>query len=233
MSRRYHSGETALEAMCQGEYQRTNGPNQLSGKQCSVSTLRFRPWTILTEYCPGPLSAPGKTGGIIANRRGPVNRAVSALLLLIILGAGLAVGRPTDEKRYGPYSEAEIVDVLRKVFSDWQGDKTEKLVAIAEDGQVFPFQGTGPNAISVSLVDIIRTLAHKKISIWQVTDIFHNHNNPRDGFSATDQALFDMLRKAGIKAGFHIFYPENRRIRTLEPSAVATTRRTPQSRTRS
>lgn len=42
-----------------------------------------------------------------------------------------------------------------------------------------------------------RTLARKEVSIRQVTDIFHNHNNPRDIF--------------------HIFYPEGRMIKAHDP----------------
>jgi len=148
--------------------------------------------------------------------------AASFLLLLLILGASLAGA--AEAKKFGPYSKAEILEILHKAYSDWQGDRSEKLVLLIDDGQAFTFAGSDPNGLSISLIEIIRTLAHKKISIWQVTDIFHNHNNPRDGFSPTDRALFDTLRKAGINAGFHIFYPENRRIRTLEPSAVVAIR---------
>ena len=172
----------------------------------------------MTRPCPGPLSAPGKTWRIIANLLGSVNRRIPAFLLLLSLWTGLAAAAPSKEKQYGPCSEAEVLEILHKAFADWQGNRSEKLVLLVEDGQTFTFAGSGPNSISVSLVEIIRTLARKEVSIWQVTDIFHNHNNPRDGFSPTDRALFETLRKAGIKAGFHIFYPETRRIKTLDPA---------------
>lgn len=138
----------------------------------------------------------------------------SFLVVFLILGACLAGAG--EAKKFGPYTEAEVLEILRKAYVDWQGDKSEKLVLLADDGQVFTFAGSNQSSVSISLVGIIRTLARKEVSIWQVTDIFHNHNNPRDGFSATDEALFESLRKAGIKAGFHVFYPETRRIKTLE-----------------
>ncbi len=171
----------------------------------------------MTIPCPGPLSAPGKTWRIIPNLRGSVNRSIPAFLLLLSLWTGLAAAAPSREKRFGPYSEAEVQEILHKAYADWQGDRSEKLVLLIDDGQAFTFAGSNPNGLSVSLVEIIRTLARKEISIWQVTDIFHNHNNPRDGFSQTDLVLSDTLQKAGIKAGFHIFYPETRRIKSRDP----------------
>jgi hypothetical protein len=170
----------------------------------------------LTSPCPGPLSAPGKTWRIIANLLGSVNRRIPAFLILLSLWTSLAAAAPSKDEQYGPYSEVEVLEILHKAYADWQGDWSEKLVLVIDDGQTFTFAGSNQNSVSISLVEIIRTLARKEVSIWQVTDIFHNHNNPRDGFSPTDQALFETLSKAGIKAGFHIFYPETRRIRTLQ-----------------
>jgi len=111
-----------------------------------------------------------------------------------------------------------MVEILVKAYDDWHGDRSERLVLLTDDGQVFTFRSSSENAFSVSLVEIVRTLARKEVSIWQITDIFHNHNNPRADFSTADLALFRTLQKAGIKAGFHIFYPETRRIKTLDPA---------------
>ena len=169
----------------------------------------------MAKSCPGPLSAPGKTWRIIANRLGSVNRTIPAFLLLLILGTGLAeAGR---DRHFGPYREREAVEILVKAYADCQGDRTERLVVLAEDGQVFTFGGKTENYFSVTLNEIIRELARKELSIWQITDIFHNHNNPKDVFSVADKAAWESLRKAGIKAGFHIFYPETRRIKTFDP----------------
>ncbi len=110
-----------------------------------------------------------------------------------------------------------MLEILQKTYADRRGDKSEKLVLLIDDGQIFTFAGSDPNGFSVSLAEIIRTLARKEVSICQVTDIFHNHNNPRDGFSPTDRAPYETLSKAGIKTGFHIFYPETRRIKTHNP----------------
>ncbi len=123
-----------------------------------------------------------------------------------------------EDTTFGPFTKEQMTENLAKVFIDWQGDKSEKLVLVAEDGQLFTFGGNDPNAVAVTLPVMIRTLAKKGLSIWQVTDIFHNHNDKKT-FSPTDTALRNNLRKAGIKAKFHIFYPETRRINTLDEPA--------------
>ena len=123
-----------------------------------------------------------------------------------------------DKDNFGPFNKDQMTENLSKVFADWQGDKSEKLVLVAETGQMFTFGGKDKNAVAVTLPVMIRTLAKEGLSIWQVTDIFHNHND-KTTFSPTDVTLRDNLRKAGIKAKFHIFYPETRRINTLEDPA--------------
>jgi len=111
----------------------------------------------LAKSCPGPLSAPGKTRGIIAKRFLPVNRSAALFLLILVLFAGLAGA--AEAKKFGPYSEAEVLEILNKAFADWQGDRSEKLVLVINDGQAFTFAGSDPNGLSVSLVEIIRALA--------------------------------------------------------------------------
>ena len=133
------------------------------------------------------------------------------------MGTLLDVWPPAEETAtFGPFSKEQMTENLAKVFSDWQGDKTEKLVLVAENGQMFEFTSGSKNDVGVTLPVIIRRLAKEGLSIWQVTDIFHNHNEKQHTFSPTDLALRDNLRKAGIKAKVHIFYPETRRINTLE-----------------
>jgi len=146
-------------------------------------------------------------------------RLPSTVLLLAGLAANLVgpwgFAHAEEPVKYGPYTEAQMTEILVGIFSDWQGDKTEKLILVTDVGGVFVFKGTGTHEISISLTEIIRTLARKETSIWQITDVFHNHNNPREGFSQSDRALAETLERVGIKAGFHIFYPENRRIKSL------------------
>ncbi len=121
---------------------------------------------------------------------------------------------------FGPFTKDQMTEHLTKAFSDWQGNKEEKLVLVADNGQIFEFTSGKKNEVGVTLPVIIRRLAKEGLSIWQVTDVFHNHNEKQQSFSPTDLALRDGLRKAGIKAKVHIFYPETRRINTLdEPPA--------------
>jgi len=121
-----------------------------------------------------------------------------------------------DQATFGPFNKEQMTENLVKVFADWQGDKSEKLVLVAETGQMFTFTANDKNSVGVTLPVIIRRLAKEGLSIWQVTDVFHSHNEKQHTFSPTDLALRDRLRKAGIKAKVHIFYPETRRINTLE-----------------
>lgn len=121
-----------------------------------------------------------------------------------------------DTATFGPFNKEQMTANLAKAFSDWQGNKEEKLVLVAENGQMFEFTSGSKNDVGITLPVIIRRLAKEGLSIWQVTDIFHNHNEKQHTFSPTDLALRDNLRKAGIKAKIHIFYPETRRINTLE-----------------
>ncbi len=122
---------------------------------------------------------------------------------------------------FGPFNKDQVTEHLAKAFSDWQGNKEEKLVLVADNGQIFTFTSGKKNEVGVTLPVIIRRLAKEGLSIWQVTDVFHSHNEKQQSFSPTDLALRDGLRKAGIKARVHIFYPETRRINTLEEAAEA------------
>ena len=124
-----------------------------------------------------------------------------------------------DQATFGPFNKEQMTENLVKAFADWQGDKSEKLILVAETGQLFTFTANDKNSVGVTLPVIIRRLAKEGLSIWQVTDIFHNHNERQHTFSPTDLALRDNLRKAGIKAKVHIFYPETRRINTLDDPA--------------
>ena len=121
-----------------------------------------------------------------------------------------------DAATYGPFNKDQVTEHLTKAFGDWQGDKTERLVLVADNGQIFTFTSGSKNEVGVTMPVIIRRLAKEGLSIWQVTDIFHSHNEKQQTFSPTDLAMRDGLRKAGIKAKVHIFYPETRRINTLE-----------------
>lgn len=146
-------------------------------------------------------------------------RPLSVVLLLASLGLclvdGWAAERPGPQAAAGFYAEPQLVELLVKTFPDWQGDKSEKLIFITEDGQVFTFGGGDPNAVSVSLLNIIRTLARQGQHLGTVTNIVHSHKWP-DGFSPIDVELCKTLRKVGFIGAFQLFYPETRRIKTLK-----------------
>ena len=134
--------------------------------------------------------------------------------------AGPAVGGlPMDEETaaimYGMYNEPTMVQKLAQEYADWQGDKREKMIFLTQDGQLIPFQGQGKNEVTVKLSDIIRGLAYKGANLGNVVGMFHNHQSQQD-FSPEDMKLLKTLQKYGFQGGFHLFYPENHRIRTYE-----------------
>ena len=144
-----------------------------------------------------------------------ISRTSSVILFLFGLGVSLVDGWAAEQAdspaASGFYSEPQLIELLTKIFSDWQGDKSEKLIFITEDGQAFTFGNGGPNAVSINLLDVIRTLARKGQHLGTVTNIIHSHRWP-DRFSPTDIALFKTLRKVGFAGKFQLFYPETHRI---------------------
>lgn len=146
-------------------------------------------------------------------------RPLSVVLVLAGLALcpadGWAAERPGPQAALAFYTEPQLIELLTKIFADWQGDKSEKLIFITSDGQVFIFGNGGPNAVSVSLLSIIRTLAREGQHLGTVTNIVHSHKWP-DGFSPTDVALCQTLRKVGFIGAFQLFYPGPRRIKTLK-----------------
>ena len=148
-------------------------------------------------------------------------RPLSVVLVLAALGLclvdGWAAGRPALQARAEPYTEPQLVELLAKVFVHWRGDKAEKFIFITEDGQVFTFGGDDPNAVSVSLFNIIRSLARGGQHLGTVTNVVHNHNFRLGGdFSPGDIAACKTLRKHGFTGKFQIFYPVSWRIITLK-----------------
>lgn len=141
------------------------------------------------------------------------------ILLFISLNICLIAGRASEKKgsliTYGIYSESDIIKILKKAFSDWQGDKSEKLIFITADGQIFRFGNNDPNGISISLGNVVRTLARKGQHLGTVTNIFHNHKWEQ-AFTSTDTILETTLRKLGFVGEFQLFYPETCRIKTSD-----------------
>lgn len=103
--------------------------------------------------------------------------------------------------------------LLKNEYSDWQGNKEEKIIFFCEDGQIVRFFG-GQNKISIRLADLIRTLARNGNSLASVQAIAHNHKWP-DDFSEEDKELFRILKRYGFSGRFLVYYPEECRIREL------------------
>ncbi len=133
------------------------------------------------------------------------------ILVLFFLLSSLYV---TSAASHEDLSDAELIQILKKEYSDWEGNRTEKLIFICQDGQILQFRGDGRNKISVKLADIIRTLARNGNSLASVSVVAHNHKWP-DDFSEEDKALFRTLWQYGFRGRFLVYYPEKGRIKEL------------------
>lgn len=110
---------------------------------------------------------------------------------------------------------ADLIQILKKEYSDWEGNKAERLFFICRDRQIFQFRSNnGKNRVSVKLADIIRTLARNGNNLGTVWAVVHNHKWPED-FSEEDRKLLKILRDYGFQGKFLIYYPEKGRIREL------------------
>ncbi|HDT13899.1 MAG TPA: hypothetical protein ENO03_06020 [Candidatus Aminicenantes bacterium] len=121
-----------------------------------------------------------------------------------------------DKKTYGPFNKKQMASNLAKVFSDWRSDKSEKLVLVTEDGKIITFTSGDKNLLRIAAPVIIQRLAQEGISLNQVTDVFHNHNERWADFSPADLTIGDSLQKIGINARVHLYYPEIQRIVSLK-----------------
>lgn len=135
------------------------------------------------------------------------------LFLAVLVITALAVGVSAQALK-DPYTNKQLYVLLHKVFVSWPGDKSEKLVFVTADGQLFVFAG-GSHDVAASLGDVIRALARKGQSLGTVTNVVHNHERGL-GFSWTDAVLFERLKKLGFVGKFQVFYPETGKIKTLE-----------------
>jgi hypothetical protein len=142
-----------------------------------------------------------------------VNSKTTATIALgILLAAAAAAGAEAPP--------AQLAAKLEAAFSDWTGDKAERLVLIPATGQPFIFS-TGDKAhVSLSLGQLLRTLSRRGTKLEEISDVVHSHNDRR-GFSQEDLALCRLLRSYGFRGAFRIYYPETRRIRTLEDPGQA------------
>jgi hypothetical protein len=109
----------------------------------------------------------------------------------------------------------DVINILRKEFSERIGDNTEKLVFICGDRQVVSFTGHQYN-FAVKLTDIIKALARTGNNLTTVVAVAHNHRR-NDDFSSSDIEILQSLRKLGFHGDFLIYYPAQNRIKKYKP----------------
>lgn len=137
------------------------------------------------------------------------------VLFLVILGALILVGLADDLVK--PYSDLELQALLKKIFAHWPWDKSERLVFITEDGQVFLFDNEDESGVTVNRAEISRTLFLKGQSFKTVTNVIHNHpSRPGDDFSRADIEAYRTLKAMGFAGAFQIYYPTTGKIKTFK-----------------
>jgi hypothetical protein len=118
-------------------------------------------------------------------------------------------------------AEGSLEGILRQAFADWTGDKAERLVLISAAGQAFVFNSGDKNQVRLSLGELLRTLSRQGVKLEEISDVIHSHNEKSASFSEDDLALFRILRSYGFRGAFRIYYPETRRILTLQSALRA------------
>ena len=137
------------------------------------------------------------------------------VFFLAILSALALIGVAADLSK--PYSDRELIALLKKIFINWPGDRAERLVFITEDGQVFLFDNDDPGGVSVDRAEMSRALFLKGQSLKTVTNIIHNHaSKPGDDFSQADIGAYRTLKVLGFSGAFQIFYPTTGKLKTLK-----------------
>jgi len=124
-----------------------------------------------------------------------------------------------DEKKSNklPMVEIDLADLpnlLNKTYSDFEGDKREKMMVLTNDGKMLIFQGD-KHGINISLGDIVRQLAYNGKGIKDVNAMIHNHYD-KETFSPTDKAVYKNLKKVGYAGKYQVYQPQTARLATLE-----------------
>jgi len=124
-----------------------------------------------------------------------------------------------DEKKSNklPFVEIDLNDLpnlLNKTYSDFEGDKREKMMVLTNDGKMLIFQGD-KHGVNVSLGDIVRQLAYNGKSMADVNTMIHNHYDKKV-FSPMDREVYKNLKKAGYVGKYQVYQPQTARLETLE-----------------
>jgi len=138
-----------------------------------------------------------------------MKKILAFLLFLFTLGAVANAQALKD-----PYTNKQLCELLNKIFYNWLGDKSEKLVFVTADGQLFVFGGD-PGGVSVETHAIVLALAGKGQSFKTVTNVVHPHGK-KIWFNERDLVVYRIFKKLGFSGKFQIFYPEMGRIRTYK-----------------
>jgi hypothetical protein len=127
---------------------------------------------------------------------------------------------PDEEKKSNKIPVADIdleniPDSLSKIYSDWQGNPSEKLLVITNDGKLLTFGSSEQHQVKASLADVIRQLAYNNKKLSDVAYMIHNHNKS-EKFSPIDKKVYKTLKGYGFSGKFQAYYPETKRLKTLK-----------------
>jgi hypothetical protein len=108
-----------------------------------------------------------------------------------------------------------IMDNLSKIYSDYQGNDTEKLIVVTDDRDTIVFERGGKNRVSVPLREILIELAHRGKSLRNVVAMIHNHNRGYEK-SPEDSITYRKLWNIGFRGSYQIYDPQKRRLKPVQ-----------------
>jgi len=107
----------------------------------------------------------------------------------------------------------DLPGLLTKTYSDFEGDRSEKMMVLTNDGKMLIFKGD-KHGVNVSLGDIVRQLAYNGKSLADVSTMIHNHYDKKV-FSPTDRAVYKKLKEIGYAGKYQVYQPQTTRLETL------------------
>lgn len=108
------------------------------------------------------------------------------------------------------YPEA-FPEELGRVYSDWQGDPSEKMVFLDKRDRLGVLRGQ-KGRVGTTLKELVSILARNNMSMDKLQEIVHNHNKG-EKTSPADLEFLDAVKKLGFKGSYKVYYPKERRLR--------------------
>lgn len=115
----------------------------------------------------------------------------------------------------GKQPDLPLGDIYSRVWSDWRGNPTEKMVGVLRDGTPIELATGDKYSVGLSARDIYGSLARAGKTMADLSYIAHNHNRGESPSAADDKALA-ALRALRFMGEFHSYHPQSGRISKIK-----------------